>query len=415
MKSNLKFFKLGEVAKISAGGDKPKILSQAKVGKYQIPVFANGETNNGLQGFTDKAKITEPSVTVSARGTIGYAVLRNEPFVPIVRLLTLIPDSKKIDLKYLYYYLTLFRQAGLGSSQAQLTVPDLSNRKISVLDLQTQEEIGKILSLLDRKIELNNKINNELEAMAKTLYDYWFVQFDFPDKNGKPYKSSGGEMYWSDQLNKEIPKRWKVEKVKNLILADKSGDWGKDERSGNYVKEVFCIRGADINNLNGKDQCLPPKRFILEKNSHKLLDSYDLIVEISGGSPIQSTGRIAYISNTKMCRFSKPLICSNFCKAITLKNKKLTYNFYYFWNRMYDGKVFFGFEGKTSGIKNLLFDNFVDKNYIVVPDNQTMDVFFEFMEKIEEKKQKTLEENQKLYSLRDWLLPMLMNGQVTIN
>jgi type I restriction enzyme S subunit len=285
---------------------------------------------------------------------------------------------------------------------------------ITLPDLPSQQKIASILSTLDAKIELNNKINTELEAMAKTLYDYWFVQFDFPDENGKPYKSSGGEMVWSEELKREIPKGWEVKKVSDLIAEDKSGDWGKDEKIGNYIQEVFCIRGADINGLNGKEQCEPPKRFILGKNDHKLLKPYDLIVEISGGSPTQSTGRIAHISTTTAKRFSCPLICSNFCKALSLKDYKLTYNFHFFWNRLYDNKVFFGYEGKTSGIKNFLFDSFVNTNFMIVPSDEMRDEFFDFMENVEEKRQKILEENQTLAKIRDFLLPMLMNGQVVI-
>lgn len=407
-------YKLGQVANIFAGGDKPLLFSDIKTDECKIPVFANGETNNGLQGYTNKSKVNEPAVTVSARGTIGYAVLRKKPFFPIVRLLTLIPNFKLLDAGYLYYYLKLYRQNGIGSSQAQLTVPDLKNRTISLPDLLSQQKIASVLSTLDAKIELNNRINTELEDMAKTLYDYWFVQFDFPNEQGKPYKSSGGEMVWSEELKRDIPKGWEVKKVSELIGEDKSGDWGKDEKTGNYTQEVFCIRGADINGLNGKEQCEPPKRFILEKNDHKLLKPYDLIVEISGGSPTQSTGRIAHISTTTAKRFSSPLICSNFCKALSLKDYKLTYNFHFFWNRLYANKVFFGYEGKTSGIKNFLFDSFANTNFMIVPSDEMRDKFFDIIENIEEKRQKILEESQKLAELRDFLLPMLMNGQVTV-
>lgn len=90
----------------------------------------------------------------------------------------------------------------------------------------------------------------------------------------------------------------------------------------------------------------------------------------------------------------------------------MAYNFHFFWNRLYDNGVFFSYEGKTSGIKNLLFDAFVKTNFIVVPNDQIKNKFFDIMETTEEKRQKILDENQKLAELRDWLLPMLMNGQV---
>ncbi len=271
-----------------------------------------------------------------------------------------------------------------------------------------------MLSPLDSKIELNNRINLELEAIAKTLYDYWFVQFDFPNSIGKPYKNSGGKMVWNVEMKKEIPKGGRVKKMADWIEADKSGDWGSEQPQGNYVHKVRCIRGTDINGINGTDECNPPTRFILEKNVHKILNAHDLVIEISGGGPTQSTGRLAYVTDATLKRFADPLICSNFCKAISLKDKKQLYNFVYYWNSLYDSGAFFGYEGKTSGIKNLLFDSFVNSYWTVVPEDAIADKFYSIMETIQTKKQLALMENQRLLSLRDWLLPMLMNGQVKV-
>jgi type I restriction enzyme, S subunit len=161
------------------------------------------------------------------------------------------------------------------------------------------------------------------------------VQFDFPfdfaqgkpNENGQPYKSSGEEMVWNDAAKQEIREGWAVKKLLDWIKSDKSDDWGTDEPHGNYVQKVSCIRGTDINGINGMDSCNPPVRFILEKNAHKILNSHDLIIEILGGAPKQSTGRLAYITEAVLKRFENLLICSNFCKAITLKDKKYLYNF----------------------------------------------------------------------------------------
>lgn len=281
-------------------------------------------------------------------------------------------------------------------------------------DFEMQQNIASVLSVIDSKIKVNNRICEELEAMAKALYNYWFVQFDFPNEKGKPYKASGGKMEYSKELKREIPKGWGVKKMADWIVSDKSGDWGKEEPEGNYTKKVTCIRGTDIDSLNGLEVSSPPVRYILEKNSFKVLASHDLIIEISGGSPTQSTGRMAYLTDATLKRFDTPLICSNFCRAISIKEKKLLYNFVYYWNSLYDSGAFFGYEGKTSGIKNLLFDLFVNSYYTVVPQGEIVDKFYEFMENIQNKKQTAIAENQKLAELRDWLLPMLMNGQVKV-
>jgi type I restriction enzyme S subunit len=331
----------------------------------------------------------------------------------------MIPDNNSIDKIFLYYYLLnktkSFMNSTHGSIMLHLTKSFMEDLTIVYPEnLLTQKSIAKILSDLDAKIELNNRINAELEAMAKTLYDYWFVQFDFPDANGKPYKSSGGCMVWNEQLKRNIPEGWEVKKLSDWIDKTKSGDWGSGAHEGNYIKKVTCFRGADINGLNGISELNPPVRYILEKNENKVLSSHDLIIEISGGSPTQSTGRLAFITDETINRFDSPLVCSNFCKAISLKNEKLLYNFAYLWNSLYDNGAFFGYEGKTSGIKNFLFDSFVNSYYTVLPDENLVGKFYSFMETIQKKKQKSLAENQHLASLRDWLLPMLMNGQVTV-
>jgi type I restriction enzyme S subunit len=250
--------------------------------------------------------------------------------------------------------------------------------------------------------------------MAKLIYVYWFVQFDFPDNNGDPYKSSGGKMVYNEELKREIPDGWKVNSLADWIGSDKTGDWGKEYKQGHYSLQVDCIRGADINGLNGKGKVKTPNRFISQKNQHKILSPFELVVEISGGSPKQSTGRMVFLTPEVFERFEHPLICSNFCKAISLRNNAYFYNFVYQWNAIYDNGILFGWEGKTSGIKNLLFDSFVSRHLVSIPSEELANHFSETIVPIQQKKQKALKENAELESLRDWLLPMLMNGQVTV-
>lgn len=374
-----------------------------------------------------KANAKRGDIIITHRGTVGQIsyIPDNSKYDNYVISQSQFRVSLKRDLVdpiyFTYYFHTDEGQKRLLSFKSHVGVPALAQAttnfrllEFPLIPLNEQQKIAKVLSDLDSKIELNNRINTELEAMAKTLYDYWFVQFDFPDTNGKPYKTSGGKMVWNKGLKREIPEGWEVKLYSEWINNDKSGDWGKEQPEGNYTEKVYCIRGADINGLNGTGELKSPERYILEKNLHKTLDPADLIVEISGGSPTQSTGRLAFITDGTLARFDAPIICSNFCKAVTLKNKKLLYNFVYHWKSIYDAGVLFGYEGKTSGIKNLLFDSFVSSHYTVVPEESIAGKFCDFMESIQGKKQKNLKENKELASLRDWLLPMLMNGQVSV-
>ena len=325
-----------------------------------------------------------------------------------------------IDNNFLYYALTqdsFFEYVMKGSKGTKMPRGDKSqimNFVIPDLEIDEQIKIGKLLKSIDQKIQINNQINQELEAMAKTLYDYWFVQFDFPDQNGKPYKSSGGKMVYHPELKREIPEGWGVTTFSSWISDNKTGDWGKETSQGNYTLEVDCIRGADINGLSGNGKTDMPTRFILEKNKNKLLTDFDIVIEISGGSPTQSTGRIVGISENVLNRFDLPLICSNFCKAVSLKEQETFYNFVYEWKNLYDNGVLFSWEGKTSGIKNLLFDSFVTNYHIAQPPIDLMKQFFDYASSVDKKTQLLLKQNQELTQLRDWLLPMLMNGQVKV-
>ncbi|MFS9165069.1 restriction endonuclease subunit S [Streptococcus salivarius] len=319
--------------------------------------------------------------------------------------------------KYVMYYLQYIKKYLLQISKVGGTRNALTKEAISKLPIKISEDwnrISTILDNIDRKIKINNQINQELEAMAKTLYDYWFLQFDFPDQNGKPYKSSGGKMVYNPELKREIPEGWGVTTFSSWISDNKTGDWGKETSEGNYTLEVDCIRGADINGLSGNGKTDMPTRFILEKNKNKLLTDFDIVIEISGGSPTQSTGRIVGISENVLNRFDLPLICSNFCKAVSLKEQETFYNFVYEWKNLYDNGVLFSWEGKTSGIKNLLFDSFVTNYQISEPPIDLMRQFFDYASSVDRKIQLLLKQNQELTQLRDWLLPMLMNGQVKV-
>jgi type I restriction enzyme, S subunit len=376
-------------------------------------------TDEGLKNSNTKL-LNKGDIIISARGTVGALAQIGTPMCFNQSCFGLRGKKGKVETDFLYYslknYVHNIKKRSQGSVFDTINLNSFDLMEIEIpKELNTQQKIASVLSALDSKIELNNRINAELEAVAKTLYNYWFVQFDFPNKNGKPYKTSGGKMVWNEELKREIPEGWDVQKMAEWLDIDKSGDWGKEESEGNFTKQVICFRGADINGLNGLDELKPPVRWILEKNSFKILKSHDLIIEISGGSPTQSTGRLAFITDATIKRFEHPLICSNFCKPVSMRNKKLLYNFVYYWNSLYDNGVFFGYEGKTSGIKNLLLDSFISSYYTVVPDEKIVEQFYNIMGNIQEKKQTALAENQELTKLRDWLLPMLMNGQVKVS
>lgn len=400
-----------------------KVYLQENILKQDISKGKHHITEEYFHKKMTRYLVSEGDFIVTCDGTLGKIFqLTNikERGIISSSLLRITLNKKLVNEKFFPYFwesrikYPLIRSHDNSVLKHLPGVNAIREFEIDLPEIDTQTKIANILCSIDSKIELNNKINKELEAMAKTLYDYWFVQFDFPDENGKPYKSSGGEMVYNEKLKREVPKGWDVKSIADLIGTNKGGDWGKENIEGNYTQKISCVRGADINGLNGLGELNPPERFILKKNSNKILEANDLIVEISGGSPTQSTGRLAFIIDETLNRFTNPVICSNFCKSFSLEDSNLLYFFVYTWNLLYDNDVLFGWEGKTSGIKNLLFDSFTEKYYIVIPNEKINTMFYEKARIIHEMKQKNLQQNQELVKLRDWLLPMLMNGQVSV-
>lgn len=304
-------------------------------------------------------------------------------------------------------------QHAIGAIMLNLNTQILSQVPICLPPLPEQRAIAGVLSALDDKIELNRKICKELEETAKLIYDYWFVQFDFPDARGRPYRSSGGKMVYSPVLKRDIPAGWKVGCYNDLLSSTRSGDWGKEQREGNYVLPVRCIRGADIPVLRLGEQGKIPLRYIHDGHKDKLLKDGDLVIEISGGSPTQSTGRIVLILQEILNRFDHGLVCTNFCRALTPKAGCASYVFWN-WNRQYSAGVMFRYEHKTTGIKNLDLERFLADEPIVIPPQDYLSRYHDWANVIQRKIVKCGEENDLLSSLRDWLLPLLLSGQVAV-
>lgn len=160
---------LGNVSAMGAGGDKPQTVSQIKTDLCQYPIYSNGLSEEGLYGFTDKPKIFEESVTVSARGTIGFVCLRHIPYVPIVRLITLIPKTEIVSAKYLYLWLKQLHIAGTGTTQQQLTVPDFRKTEILVPVQEIMTLFTTTVEPIFKKIWTNQSENEKLASLRDAL------------------------------------------------------------------------------------------------------------------------------------------------------------------------------------------------------------------------------------------------------
>jgi type I restriction enzyme S subunit len=258
-----------------------------------------------------------------------------------------------------------------------------------------------LLSAIDSKIELNNRINAELEAMAKTLYDYWFVQFEFPDKNGKPYKTNGGKMVWNEELKREIPKGWEVKLL---------GDLGNFKNGVNYDPsnpgEIACPI-INVRNISASSYFLKNEDldiiYLKESDIRKYAVHEGSIIIARSGIP-GATRLISDIAeNTLYCGFAIHYELKN------LKNKIPIF----FYLKSIEQQIQNGSGGTI--LKNVNQGTLNALLFALPTDNSITIRFNELIQPIFSKINLIQLENQKLTELRDWLLPMLMNGQVRVN
>ena len=173
-------------SEIFAGGDAPKNrMSIEKTSEYTIPIYSNGEDRDGLYGYTDFARVNFPSITVSARGTIGYTSIRKEPFVPIVRLITITPIPERIDIRYLYYAINNFNFSGSGTSIPQLTVPMIKQYNFPLPPLEEQR---KIAAVLDKISDLIAKRRQQLDKLDELVKSRFIEMFGDPQSNPHGYQ-----------------------------------------------------------------------------------------------------------------------------------------------------------------------------------------------------------------------------------
>lgn len=229
-----------EISKLNSGGDKPKIYSDTKTNECCFPIFSNGLQDEGLYGYTDKATMPSDTITVSARGAnIGEVFYRKEDFLPIVRLITIIPDSNYVHSKYLYYYLKKVKIEGSGSAQPQITIPFFSRHKIVMpKDVEYQKKVAYILSTYDSLIENNNKRIKLLEQMAENLYKEWFVRFRFPG-------------YEDVEFEEKKPRGWQVGTEDKKHFTPAIFKYGELRKIGSFV------RGKNITAANMIEGAVP--------------------------------------------------------------------------------------------------------------------------------------------------------------
>jgi len=319
--------------------------------------------------------------------------------VGIVRL-----NYEEVNVNYLYYYFSqkhinlYINKLSSQSSQPNLNLDLLGNLKFEKKPIKTQESIAKVLSDLDAKIELNNRINRELEAMAKTLYDYWFVQFDFPNEQGKPYKSSGGKMVYNAELKREIPEGWEVKQINTKVKIGSGFPFNSDDYSDTGKYKIITIKNVQEGYL--ETSSVDYVSFLPNNiSAFCILKEGDILMSLTG-----NVGRMCFVDQSNL------LLNQRVGKLLGEKDF-VTYA-YFFFKRPENQKRLEKIAGGSSQANLSPIDAVKDK--FPIPTAPVLNNFTQLVNPLLNQILIKNQENQHLAALRDWLLPMLMNGQVTV-
>lgn len=324
----------------------------------------------------------------------------NFQFVLNQRVGKIIPYDGKADKAFLHYLLSAqsvrdqIEATASGTKQRNTSPDKIYDVTVWVPCIEVQKAIGKCLYRLEQKCNINARICSELEALAKTLYDYWFVQFDFPDENGKPYRTSGGEMVWNEQLKREIPKGWKTGNLYDIA---------------NFFNGIACQRFRPSENEDGlpvikikemHDGITNDTEFVTENIPEKnkvfdgdILFSWSATLEVmywfgGNGGLNQHIFKVVpkgYFSNEYVYEQLSAYII-NFVKMA---------------------------EARKTTMGHITTDH-LEQSRIVLPPEEVISRFTEVARPLHRKIGQARQENRELTKLRDWLLPMLMNGQARV-
>ncbi len=397
----MKKYKLKELLTIKNGKDHKELPD----GKF--PVYGSG----GLMRYVNEFLYDKESILLPRKGTLSNIQYVNTPFWTVDTLYYTVVDTKKVNTFYLYYLIKQFDLSKLntGTGVPSMTFDAYYDLEVCIPDILMQNRIADILKSLDSKIALNNRINTELEAMAKTVYDYWFVQFDFPfdfaqgkpSAAGKPYKSSGGKMVWREELKREVPEGWEVGELSDLAISIIRGISPKYiEDNGICVLNQKCIRDNSINYESSRRHDNK-----IKDASARFIKCGDILVNSTGFGTL---GRVAFV---KWLQEESITVDSHV--TIVRPNEKIINSEYLAYSVQYKQTEIENMAEGSTGQTELSRVK-LGSLKVIIPSKELQQNFAAIVKPQIQKIANNQQENQQLSSLRDWLLPMLMNGQVKV-
>ena len=388
MEKDMQSYRLSDLVKIKNGKDH-KMLSN---GKY--PVLGSG----GIMRYVDRFLYNKPSVLLPRKGTLDNIQYCDVPFWTVDTLYYTEVNTNLANPYYLYRYLSLLDLSNLdsGTGVPSMTFDNYYGLKIFLPNIEKQTKIAQILQTLDKKITINRQINQNLEAMAKQFYDYWFVQFDFPNEEGKPYKSSGGKMVWNEKLKRNIPVGW---------------------HCGNLFEIAVFTNGLACQKFRPKDdeKSLPVIKIRemhdgISDDTEEVTSNIPESVKVYNGDVLFS-----WSASLEVMLWAYGLGGLNQHIFKVTSANDFPKSFYYFQLLDYIDVFKKVAEARKTTMGHITQDH-LQQSTIAIPDNKDIAVRFEeLISPIFEQVVKLHEEISYLIKQRDELLPLLMNGQVSVN
>lgn len=386
-------------------GDIPWCRIEDIQGKYLHGTLSNQFVSSETIKEMNLRVCPKNTILCTCSASIGIVAITTTELCTNQTFIGLVP-SEKLNPEYLYYYLKLC-QKKLEKLASITTIPyisrdDFKNLVIDIPERSKQDELVRILSLLDAKIENNRTLINELESLARLLYQYWFLQFEFPNEEGKPYKSCGCKMVWSEELKREIPEKFVVENIRTKCdiidcLHSKKPEY-------HYDKDEYYL--LELENLTESGYIdLGTKYYISEDDYRKWTKN----IEISENDfVITNAGRTGAIG-----KIPKGITCALGRNFTAIRPRDINpiylreyFKSNYFLEQML-GNLDLGSFFKSFNVKSIKQLN------ILIPEKYVLSQFTEIVAPMISKIENNILENIELSALRDFLLPLLMNGQVT--
>jgi len=381
---------------------------------YSLPSFDEGKTFEVLDGAdiqSNKYDVPNKCILFNKLNVRFKRVWRidshDENKIASTEFLPLVVDEDVVDFQYCYYLLISDKitnylcgqNTNTSGSHKRIDPDNFLNIEIKLPKMSIQRQIGKTLSALDRKIVLNKQINDNLEAMAKQLYDYWFVQFDFPNEEGKPYKSSGGAMAWNERLKREIPIGWTCCSIKEMCDINKK-TINKDEHKQIEYLDTGSITQGHISNTEIYSVDMAPSR--AQRKVEDLSILYSSVRPRLLHYGILSTPNENFIVSTGFV-------------TLDAKCKKMALMVYYFLtsNTITEHLASIA-DTAVSSYPSISPDDIAYLD-IVIPSNDIIQKYNDIVEPMFRKMSTLRKEIDSLTKQRDELLPLLMNGQASVN